>query len=94
MEKEKKKEGRGSSQLLRPKHDKLSDPGSIGFKWAAEEHNWVPLFNTIPEVPTLNLSRSHHISCARLRQRLCHQHLSRARRGALLRNSLLVAGSL
>ena len=41
---------------------------------AAEEQHWVPLFNTIPEVPALNLSRIPDNSCARLRQRLCRKH--------------------
>ena len=54
--------------------DKPSDTGSTGLKWAAEVQHWVPLFNTIPEVPTLNLSRVPHNSCARLRQRLCRKH--------------------
>ena len=54
--------------------DKPSDPGSTGLKWAAEEQHWVPLFNTIPEVPTLNLPRAPHNSCARSRQRLCRKH--------------------
>ena len=48
-----------------------SDPGSIDPKWAAEEQHWVPLFNTIPEVPTLVSSHVSRNSCARLCQRLC-----------------------
>ena len=51
-----------------------SDPGSTGLEWAAEEQHWVPLFNTISEVPTLNLSCAPHNSYARLRQRLCREH--------------------
>ena len=47
-----------------------SDPGSTGPKWAAEEQHWVPLFNTIPEVPTLVSSHVPRNSCARLRQRM------------------------
>ena len=54
--------------------DKPSDPGSTGLKWAAAEQHWVPLFNTSPEVPALNLSRAPCNSCARLRQRLCCKH--------------------
>ena len=41
-----------------------SDPGSTGPKWAAEEQHWVPLFNTVPEVPTLVSSYVPRNSCA------------------------------
>ena len=51
-----------------------SDKGSAGFKWAVEEQHCVPLFNTIPEVPMVDLPRPLRISCARLRQRLCRKH--------------------
>ena len=50
-----------------------SHPGSTGPKWAAEEQHWVPLFNTIPEVPTLVSSHVSRNSCARLRQRICRR---------------------
>ena len=50
-----------------------SDPGSTGPEWAAEEQHWVPLFNTIPEVPTLVSSHVSLNSCARLRQRMCRR---------------------
>ena len=58
--------------------DKPSDLGSTGLKSAAEEQHWVPLFNTFSEVPTLNLPRAPHKSCARLRQRLCRKHVESA----------------
>ena len=51
--------------------EQRSDPGSTGRKWAAEEQHWVPLFNTIPDVPTLVSSHVSRNSCARLRQRIC-----------------------
>ena len=61
--------GRGMSVKL-ASAEQPSDPGSTGPKWAAEER-WVPLFNTLPEVPIWDSSRDSCNPCARSRQRLC-----------------------
>ena len=64
-----------------------TDPGSAGPKWAGEEQHWVPLFNTIPEVPTLVSSHDSRNSCDRLRQRKCRGNAKNVTSRAVLNPS-------